>query len=121
MDEASIDHGNKLALLDNGEITPFTINLDDLGLSPAPVTALRGGTPEENAVILRDLLTGKESPYFDAVLLNSALGFFAYGIAETIKDGVDIARESILSGRALAKLDAVIEFSHELLKERTAL
>ena len=121
MDEASLDHGNKLALLDNGEITPFTLNLDDLGLSPAPVSALRGGSPEENAVILRELLKGKESAYFDAVLLNSALGFFAYGIAETIKDGVDIARESILSGRALTKLDAVIEFSQELLKERTAL
>ncbi|MFJ8234803.1 anthranilate phosphoribosyltransferase [Ureibacillus sp. NPDC094379] len=121
MDEASLDNSNKLALLENGEITPFTLNLEDLGLSPAPVSALRGGSPEENAVILRELLKGKESAYLDAVLLNSALGFFAYGIAETIKDGVDIARESILSGRALTKLDAVIEFSQELLKERTAL
>lgn len=119
MDEASIDDGNQLALLENGEIQPFTLKLDEIGLSPAPLSALRGGTPDENAIILRDLLNGKQSAYFDAVLLNSALGFFAYGLADSVKEGVEIARETIASGRALAKLDAVVEYSQELLKERT--
>lgn len=119
MDEASTDDGNTLALLENGEITPFTLKLAEIGLSPAPLSALRGGTPDENAVILRDLLKGKQSAYFDAVLLNSALGFFAYGLADSIKEGVGMAREAITSGRALAKLDAVVEYSQNLLKERT--
>lgn len=118
MDEASLDNDNKFALLDNGEIIPFELRIEDLGLSPVSVTALRGGTPEENAVILKDLLKGKQSAYFDAVLLNSATGFYAYGTVDSIKDGVELAREAILSGRALAKLESIVEFSEGILKER---
>ncbi len=91
MDEASLDNDNKFALLENGEITPFELRIEDLGLSPVPVTALRGGTPDENAVILKDLLKGKQSAYFDAVLLNSAIGFYAYGTVDSIKDGVELS------------------------------
>jgi anthranilate phosphoribosyltransferase len=119
MDEASLDGENKVAFLENGEIKSFTLKAEDYGLSPAPVSALIGGTPEENAVILRDLLKGKQSAYFDAVLLNAAIGFFAYGLAASINEGIDIARDSIMSGRALSKLDAVVEYSQSILKERT--
>ncbi|MFP3916779.1 anthranilate phosphoribosyltransferase [Lysinibacillus telephonicus] len=118
MDEASLDGENKLALLENGEIKAFTLNAEDYGLSAVSVSALIGGTPEENAVILRDLLKGKQSPYFDAVLLNAAIGFFAYGSAASINEGIDMARDSIMSGRALSKLDAVVEYSQSILKER---
>jgi len=118
MDEASLDQDNTFALLENGEINSFTVNIEDLGLTPAPITALRGGTPEENAIILRDLLNGKQSAYFDAVLLNSGLALFANGKVDSILDGVELARESILSGKALAKLEAVVEFSQTILKER---
>ncbi|KGR80226.1 anthranilate phosphoribosyltransferase [Ureibacillus manganicus] len=118
MDEASLSNDNTFALLENGEITPFELRIEDLGLSPVPVTALRGGTPDENAIILLDLLKGKQSAYFDAVLLNSAIGFYASGSVGSIKDGVELARESILSGRALAKVESIVEFSESILKER---
>lgn len=118
MDEASLDHRNRSALLENGEIKPFTINIEELGLQPASISHLRGGTPEENAEILKELLKGKRSPYYDAVVLNSALGFFAYGIAETLKEGVSMARDAIESGRAYKKLEAVIEFSQNTIKEQ---
>jgi len=118
MDEASLTSDNTFALLENGEIQSFTVDIEALGLTPAPVTALRGGVPEENATILRDLLNGKQSAYFDAVLLNAGLALFAYGKASSIQDGVELARESILSGKALAKLEAVVEYSQTILKER---
>lgn len=118
MDEASLDQDNTLALLDNGSIQTFTIDMKALGLTPAPVTALRGGNPEENAVILNDLLNGKQSAYFDAVLLNAGLALFAYGSAGSVRHGVDLARDSILSGKALSKLEAVINFSQTISKER---
>ena len=118
MDEASLSSENTFALLENGDIKPFTLNIENLGLSPAPISALVGSTPEDNAIILRDLLKGKQSPYFDAVLLNAGLGFFAYGTAVTVKEGIDMARESIFSGKALQKLEAVVEFSQSILKER---
>lgn len=118
MDEASLDRDNTFALLENGEIKTFSVDIATLGLTPAPVSALRGGTPEENASILRNLLHGKQSAYFDAVLLNAGLALFANGKATSVKDGVELARESILSGKALEKLDAVVEFSQSILKER---
>ena len=118
MDEASLDQDNTLALLENGEIKSFQVDIAALGLTPAPVNALRGGTPEENAMILRDLLNGKQSAYFDAVLLNAGLALFANGKVSSVADGVVLARESILSGKALEKLDAVVEYSQTVLKER---
>ncbi|KGR75906.1 anthranilate phosphoribosyltransferase [Ureibacillus sinduriensis] len=118
MDEASLDQDNSFALLENGEIKSFSVDISALGLTPAPVSALRGGNPEENASILRELLDGKQSAYFDAVLLNAGLALFANGKATSVKDGVELARESILSRKALEKLDAVVEYSQSILKER---
>lgn len=117
MDEASLDHRNTCAFLMNGEIKPLSINLEELKLSPASINRLRGGTPEENSEILKGLLKGKRSPYYDAVVLNAALGFYAYGKADSLPEGIELAHESILSGRAYEKLEAVIEFSQNVLKE----
>jgi len=119
MDEASLDHRNRSVLLLNGEIKPLAINIEELGLQPASITHLRGGTPEENAEILKDLLRGKRTPYYDAVVLNAALGFFAYGAVDSLKDGVCMARDAIESGRAYEKLEAVVEFSQNIIKEQT--
>lgn len=118
MDEASLDNRNTIALLENGEIKSLSINLEELNLQPASITHLRGGTPEDNAAILKELLRGKRSPYYDAVVLNAGLGFFAYGKAETLQEGVFMARESIESGRAYEKLEAVRDFSQNILKEK---
>lgn len=118
LDEASLDQDNTFALLENDDIKSFSVDIKALGLTPAPVSALRGGTPEENAIILRDLLHGKQSAYFDAVLLNASLALFANGKVSSVIDGVELARDSILSGKALAKLDAVVEYSQSILKER---
>ncbi|NLY80874.1 MAG: anthranilate phosphoribosyltransferase [Lysinibacillus sp.] len=118
MDEASLDHRNRCVLLEDGEIKPFSINLEELNLQPASIQHLRGGTPEDNATILKDLLRGKRSPYYDAVVLNAGLGFFAYGKAESLQEGVFMARETIESGLAYEKLEAVKEFSQNILKEK---
>lgn len=116
MDEASLTGENTFVLLDHGDIIPFKLRAEDVGLTPQPLAAIRGGTPQENAVIMRDLLDGKQSAYFDTVILNAGIGFFAYGLADTMKAGIDIARDSILSGRARQKLDAVITYSEQAAK-----
>lgn len=121
MDEASLNNENKFALLHEGEVIPFTINIEQLGFSETPVENLRGGTPEENAGILKDLLNGKQSPYLDAVLLNAGIGLYAYGAVENVKDGVEMAREAVHSGKAYKKLDAVSEYCQSIAKENIAL
>lgn len=120
MDEASLDGENTFVLLDHGDLIPFKLRAEDVGLTPQPLSAIRGGTPVENAQIMRDLLKGKQSVYFDTVVLNAGIGFFAYGLAHTMKEGIDMARDSILSGRAYEKLENIIMFSQNAVKEEAA-
>ena len=113
MDEASLEGENTFVLLDHGDILPFKLRAEDVGLTPQPLSAIRGGNAFENAEILRELLQGKQSAYFDTVILNAGIGFFAYGLAETMKEGIEMAKESIFSGRAYDKLQAVITYTQQ--------
>ncbi|HWR31326.1 MAG TPA: anthranilate phosphoribosyltransferase, partial [Negativicutes bacterium] len=70
-----------------------------------------GGTPEENADIIKNILQGARGARRDLVLLNAAAALVVAGKAEDIKDGLKIAAESIDSGAALAKLDRMRELS----------
>lgn len=114
MDEASLEGENTFVLLDHGDILPFKLRAEDVGLTPQPLSAIRGGNAEENAGIMRELLGGKQSAYFDTVVLNAGIGFFAYGLAGTMKEGIEMAKDSILSGRAKEKLEAVIAYSKQM-------
>ena len=113
MDEASLAGENTFVLLDHGDILPFKLRAEDVGLTEHPLEAIRGGNPQENADILRAVLDGEPSVYLDTVLLNSGLALFAYGKADTIKQGIELARDSITSGRAKQKLQALIDYSKE--------
>lgn len=113
MDEASLAGENTFVLLDHGDILPFKLRAEDVGFIEHPLEAIRGGNPQENADILRAVLDGEPSVYLDTVLLNSGLALFAYGKADTIKKGIELARDSITSGRAKQKLQALIDYSKE--------
>lgn len=111
MDEASLQGENALILLDQGKITPFTLHPEEVGLPVYDNSAIRGGDAKVNADILLRLLKGEKGAYRDTVLLNAGIGFYAYGKAATIKDGIELAKESIDSGSALAKLEDLIALS----------
>jgi anthranilate phosphoribosyltransferase len=81
-----------------------------LGLTSAPISALAGGTREENAAVVASILAGGEAgPKRDVVLLNAAASFMAAGRADTLREGIEVARATIADGaatRLLAKLRA---------------
>lgn len=118
MDEASLAGQNQFVLVDHDDLIPFSLRPEDVGLKEAPLEAIRGGNPDENAIILRNLLKGKQDAYFDAVALNTGIGLFSYGKVDKIQDGVELAIDTILSGKALEKLEAVIAFSNAHRKEK---
>ena len=64
----------------------------------------RQGDAKENAEILLSVLKNEASPYLETTVLNAGLGFFANGKVETIKEGVELARQLIADGSALEKL-----------------
>ncbi len=115
IDELSLSGPNKITELKGGEIRTYFLDPQDLGLPKAPAEELRGGTPEENASLLLRILEGRErGPLRNAVLLNSAAALVAGGKAEDFREGLKLAAEALDSGAALAKLEALREFSKSL-------
>jgi anthranilate phosphoribosyltransferase len=99
MDELSVSSPSFVIEID-GERKEYELDPAELGLAPAPVESMRGGGPEDNARIAREVLQGAQGPRRDVVLLNAAAALRAAGLAATWKDGLGLAREAIDSGRA---------------------
>jgi anthranilate phosphoribosyltransferase len=112
-DELAISAPSQVAKLENGTVTMDVIAPEDAGLTPHPFEDIIGGTPEENGVAFAALLDGVPSAYRDAVLLNSAAALVVADKASTLREGVEMARESIDSGAAKSKLKALAKLTSE--------
>jgi anthranilate phosphoribosyltransferase len=103
-DELAISARSQVAALEGGMVREFTIGPEDAGLPYHPFEDILGGSPAENATAFRALLDGATGAYRDAVLLNAAAALVVADRAATLTEGVDIARASIDSGSAKAKV-----------------
>ncbi len=112
-DEISITGRTTISRLENGAVEDYEVEPEEAGLKRAGLAAIRGGKPEENARIIMKILGGEDGPPRDVVLLNSAAVFLAAGKASGLKEGVEMARESIDSGKARKKLEELIRFSKQ--------
>jgi anthranilate phosphoribosyltransferase len=99
MDELSVSGPSHVIEID-GRRKEYELDPTELGLARAPVEAMRGGGPEENARIAREVLGGATGPRRDAVLLNSAAALRAAGLAKSWNEGLKAGAEAIDSGRA---------------------
>ncbi len=100
------------ALRDDGTINDIEIHPEDAGLPVHPFEDIVGGTPGENAVAFKALLDGAPSAYRDAVLLNSAAALVIADAAPDLKTGAEMARESIDSGAAHEKINALVRITN---------
>ena len=110
LDELNTTGANRVSHLKNGTVETYDLNANDLGLAQSTVQDLRGGTPDESAQMMRDLLTNKlNGARRDAILLNTAAAL----AAETgdFKSALIEAQASLDNGSALAKLNALIDFT----------
>jgi anthranilate phosphoribosyltransferase len=112
MDEITITGPTHVAVLNKGQVSRNEIKPEDAGLSPAPLSAIRGGEAKENAVALRALLDGKKDAYRDIVLLNAAAALIVADKAKDLKEGVAIAAESLDKGHASAVLAKLVTASN---------
>lgn len=108
-DEISIAEETHVAALKDGEVTEFIVTPEDAGLKRHPFESIIGGEPSENAQAFRALLNGELGAYRDAVLLNSAAALVIAGKANDLREGAEIAAESIDSGAAKARLTKLAE------------
>ncbi|MFZ5632704.1 MAG: anthranilate phosphoribosyltransferase [Bacillota bacterium] len=95
----------------NGKINSYQIDPAAFGIRRSPLESLKGGTPAENAAIINNILAGETGPRRDAVILNAALALVAAGAAEDFARGLEVAGDSIDSGRALNKLNDLVAFT----------
>ncbi len=112
LDEITTTGVTSVASLENGRIETFEITPEDAGVPQTTIEQVRGGDPEHNAAALRAVLDGAPGPYRDIVLMNAAGALIVSGKAQTMKDGVALAAEVIDSGKARAKLDALVAITN---------
>lgn len=113
MDELTVTGPNRVShLKEDGTIETYELDPMRLGFEPASIGQLMGGEPQDNADILRGILSGKLlGAKREIVILNSGAALWAAGVTDNIEAGIKRAEESVDSGAALAKLDALIEMS----------
>lgn len=112
LDEISMSAPTKICEFKDGWYKTYTITPEDFGFKTCEKSELVGGTPEENAQITIDILSGAKGPKREAVLLNAGAALYIGGKAESLKDGVKLAAEIIDSGKALETLKKFIEVSN---------
>jgi anthranilate phosphoribosyltransferase len=112
MDELSVASPSLVIEID-GTRKEYELDPAELGLRKAPVESMRGGGPEENARLAREVLDGAVGPRRDVVLLNAAAALRAAGLANDWKDGLGLAAEAIDKGRAGAVLERWVRISQE--------
>jgi anthranilate phosphoribosyltransferase len=115
LDELTTTGTNRVSHLKDNKVTTFNLDPQSLGLTKADASQLKGGSPDDNAKIMRELLSNQRNGSLkDVVLLNAAAAIAAD--SGDIASGLAEARKSLESGAALAKMDALIKLSGELGK-----
>lgn len=104
LDEITLTGVTKVYEIRDGEITSYSITPEQFGLKSCPLEELVGGTPEENAQITLDILTGKETgAKRDVVLMNAGMSLYLGIDGITLEEGIQKAKELIESGAAYKK------------------
>jgi anthranilate phosphoribosyltransferase len=114
-DEITSTGPTYVAALEDGEITEFEITPEQAGIPTASLADLQGGEAEENAAALLALLQGAPGAYRDVVLFNAAAALIIAGKAADLPGGVAIAARAIDDGKALEKLNRLVEITNRPL------
>ena len=114
MDEVSLGAATMVGELVDGEIREYEIHPEDFGFQMSSSRTLKVANAAESIAKIREALDNQPGPARDIVLLNTGTALYAAGVASTIVDGVDRAREAIASGAARAKLEQFAKLTQSL-------
>ena len=110
LDEISISAPTQVAEVKDGWVREYELNPERFGFAMADNQHLLASGPEESAEKVLRILDGEKGPRRNIVLLNAGATIFLGGKADSLEEGVELAKESIYSGAALQKLEAVKQF-----------
>ncbi len=114
LDEISLTGPTTVAEGKKGRVASYIVKPEDFGLKPVAPQELLGGTPQDNAAIIQDILRGSQSPKRDIVLMNAAPALVACNKATSLKTGYDEAQRILDSGAPFEKLEKLIAYTKEL-------
>ena len=112
LDEITITGPTRIAELREGRVRSYEVTPEEFGMKRASIGELSGGDASENAALILEVLFGKKSARRDVVLMNAAAALVAGGKANHLADALPLAVQSIDSGAAAAKLDALVRFTN---------
>jgi anthranilate phosphoribosyltransferase len=112
LDEITTSGPTYVAELSGGRIRTFEIGPEDGGLKPVKSESLRGADADANAAALKAVLENADGPYRDVATMNAGAALVIAGAAKDIREGVALARKSLESGAARARLDRLIAVSN---------
>ena len=114
IDEISVSDRTSVWSLENGEVIESDVSPEELGFRRAPIESVQIDSPESSAAMARGVLSGETGPPRDVVLMNAAAALVAADMAGNLVEGVELAARSIDHGRALSKLNDLVELSQAL-------
>ncbi len=112
LDEISLSAPTKICEIQNGWFKSYIIKPEDFGFERCEKTDLKGGNPDKNARITRDILSGKKGHQRNATLLNAGAALYIGGKADSMKNGISLASQLIDNGSAYNTLEKLIEVSN---------
>lgn len=114
LDEITIADSTRIWELNDGKVSEYDTSPGELGLSRAPLSQIQAPDAESSARIIHKVLGGEEGAARDVVLLNSAAALLAGGLADTLRQGIDAAAQSIDEGSARERMEAFVALSQSL-------
>lgn len=114
MDEISLSAPTRVSELRNGRVDTYDLNPEDYGFKLVNKSEIVGGDSRENADIILSILKGERGAKRDIVVLNAAAALYVGKAADNIQSGIKLAEEIIDSGKALNKLNELVDFSNSL-------
>ena len=118
VDEISNTGESRLSEVREGNVRSFTVRPEDFGLPLATMTDLKGGDRQQNAQIIREVLAREAGARRDIVLMNASAALVAGGRANDLKEGVQLAAQSIDSGAARERLERLVAYSQKLAADK---
>ncbi|MBU1147364.1 MAG: anthranilate phosphoribosyltransferase [Candidatus Omnitrophica bacterium] len=112
LDEITITGKTQVSELKDKTIKTYYIKPQDFKIKAARLEDIKGGSVEDNARIIKEVLKGVSGAKQDIVLLNSSAALVAGGVARDFKKGIELAKESIASGKAMEKMEKLIAFTN---------
>src|SRR5579872_1196875 len=115
LDEITITAPTRVSEVREGNVRSYEVTPEEFGFVRASLQAISGGDASDNAAIIHEILEGKKSPCRDVVLLNAAAALVAAARADHIQDALPLAAQSLDSGAARRKLEAMVRFTNSVV------